>query len=180
MQKLLFIAAILFFPGCITYEKFVKTIGNNPRISPANFSQKLKEKPIKAQSVNDNVSYEIYSLPWAAANGVVYFKDQKLECYGQESVFTHLDCLRTTGAIDESEYRWRYEMLQQQDIARRQEFLQIYSAAQNASYQQQSIQNQRTLVQSVNQPVYTSGTIYRLGDTYRYQGTSQPMILPSQ
>ena len=143
MQKLLFIAAILFFPGCITYEKFVKTIGNNPRISPANFSQKLKEKPIKAQSVNDNVSYEIYSLPWAAANGVVYFKDQKLECYGQESVFTHLDCLRTTGAIDESEYRFKYEMAQQQVLAQNAAFLQMYGMLQDQQYQQQSLDYQK-------------------------------------
>ncbi len=187
MNKLRFyilpIYCVMFLTGCLTLNQFNKAM-STPNITPK-IARDTMGKPNNEEIFNvEGVDFHImhYQIPGMISDNdsVAIFVNNKYFLSGLDNDYTLLEFMHKAKLIDEDEYRWKYQMLQQQEIARQQAFWQMYSAAQNASYQQQSLQNQRALIQSVNQPVYTYGTIQRVGDTYQYQGTSQPLILPSK
>jgi hypothetical protein len=56
-------------------------------------------------------------------DSVAIFVNNKFFLSGPYDDYTMLEFMHKAKLIDEDEYRWRYQMLQQQDIARQQAFL---------------------------------------------------------
>lgn len=82
-----------------------------------------------------------------------------------------LDDLHNKKQISDEEYRWRYSMLQEAEIARKQRALMMYGIMQNQQATYRARQPKTTIIQ----PTYQTGTLRnnRTGETYTYKGTSQ-------
>ena len=119
----------------------------------------------------------IYGMKILGKLSLIFFVLTLLGCttLQYQSQYQSLDNLRASGQITEDEYRWRYSMLKNEELATRSRKLQMFGLIQNRQYQQQSLSNQREAINTQKQPTYNSGTIYdnKTGKTYTYQGVER-------
>lgn len=175
-MKIKSIFLLLFLPfifGCLTASSFMRTMERNSDITPLQTLDKLgPAKEVK--SLPNNIMYMVYPI-FLDNTRIIYFKDSKMVLYGYDNDYTHLDAAYQLGLIDREEYHWNYQILQQEDLARRQRALQIFGMYQDMKYQRRSLANQEEAINLQRQPTRHSGTIYdwRTGTTYQYQGTIQ-------
>lgn len=167
------------FSSCVTVNGFNKVM-STPGLTTSIAKSKLG-KPSKESSSSDGVKLLYFSRfldnPMVAA-----FENDQLVQYGHDNDYFYLDLAYRTGAIDTDEYRWRYQMLVEEENARRAAALQAFGIYQNMQYQKQSLGYQRDAIRTLNQPASHQGTMRdQFGNTYTYQGTSrsQGYIIPN-
>lgn len=170
MNKKLFLYLIfimLLTSGCLTTSSLVKTLEQNPSLTPYEADKKFGN-PYKVESYmlplenirkirglyrtktgEPKVVLKTYAPLFADRQDyiTIVFIDDRIFRHGKDDPFFHLQLQKDLGLITEDEYRWKYQQAAQAMGAYYNAQIQMLQQWQNTQYQNQVLSNQRKLIE---------------------------------
>lgn len=158
MNKKLFLCLIiitLLASGCLTTSSLVRTLEQNPNLTPYEADKKFGKPTAEYPNPDGTIICKVYTPAFTDYRNriVAIFANNKLFRYGRFSKFFVLDALRDLSALPEDEYRWEYEKAAKEEESYRNMQYQMLGDWQNMQYQNQVLSNQRKLIELEKQKV---------------------------
>ncbi|GEM_PF-6592349 len=135
----------------MTTSHFIRVMDTNPNLSITEADKKFG-RPKMVFNINSTTLYKIYTVNkdfYSDVDIAVYFVNNKVFRFSEDSPFFHLDVSRDLGFITQEQYEEKYNQLVKEQESRRAgalKALEMMSTMQNMQYQQQSLYNQQQLI----------------------------------
>jgi len=153
MSKYIFFLINLIFifliSGCLTTSSLVRTLEQNPNMTPYEADQKLGKPAEQYSSPDKTIMCKIYIPAFGGFEDrtALIFVKNRLFRYGRDTKFFHLNAMKDIGAISEDKYQQEYEQATREEESRRNMKYQMLKDWQNTQYQNQVLSNQRRLIE---------------------------------